>query len=205
MHRIHLLVHALLVLMLSEPVRAAPPQDAPSPKTRSATARNAPGDIAHTRGAAHDALTASLAHSMKISPRLDLPKRNLASELVMNAMGYLDTPFLYGGNTVDTGFDCSGFVRAVYRKSLGTLLPRRARDQAAATREIDAADLKPGDLVFFQTLDHPFSHVGIYIGDSRFIHAPQTGEFVRVEDMSDRFWQERLSGARRVIPSERED
>lgn len=81
-------------------------------------------------------------------------------------------PYRRGGNSAETGFDCSGFVRAMYNKSVGLLLPRRAEEQAAATEKIDRSDLKPGDLVFFNTMRRAFSHVGIYIGDGKFIHSP---------------------------------
>lgn len=120
------------------------------------------------------------------------------SDLVIGAMGFLDIPYKLGGNSAETGFDCSGFVRAMYDKSMGLLLPRRAEEQAAATQKIDRRDLQPGDLVFFNTMRRAFSHVGIYVGDGKFIHSPRTGAEVRVENMNVRYWQKRFSGARRV-------
>lgn len=122
-----------------------------------------------------------------------------ASQLVISAMGFLGVPYRYGGNSADTGFDCSGFVRAVYEQSVGKILPRRADEQAAATRVIDRQELKPGDLVFFNTMRRAFSHVGIYVGDGKFIHSPRKGSEVRVEDMRVAYWQTRFNGARRVI------
>lgn len=121
-----------------------------------------------------------------------------ASSLVMNAMGFLGVPYKYGGNSAETGFDCSGFVRAVFEQSVGKVLPRRAADQAASTQEIDRSELKPGDLVFFNTMKRAFSHVGIYVGDGKFIHSPRAGSHVRVEDMRVAYWQTRFNGARRV-------
>lgn len=121
-----------------------------------------------------------------------------ASELVFNALGVLGVPYRWGGSSVETGFDCSGFVRAMYEKTLGLVLPRRADQQAAATQAIDRADLQPGDLVFFNTMRHAFSHVGIYLGDGKFIHAPRSGSKVRVEDMQASYWLKRFNGARRV-------
>ncbi len=121
-----------------------------------------------------------------------------ASELIMNALGFLGVPYKFGGNSADTGFDCSGFVRAVYEQSLGKVLPRRSDEQAAATRKIERNELQPGDLVFFNTMRRAFSHVGIYLGDGKFIHAPRTGAEVRVEDMRMSYWQQRFNGARRV-------
>ena len=123
---------------------------------------------------------------------------NKASELVVNAMGFLGVPYKRGGNTVETGFDCSGFVRAMYEQSIGLILPRRAEQQAAATQNIDRSELKPGDLVFFNTMRRTFSHVGIYVGEGRFIHSPKPGAEVRVESMKVAYWASRFDGARRV-------
>jgi len=122
-----------------------------------------------------------------------------ASELVMTAMGSLGVPYRRGGNSAETGFDCSGFVKAMYEQTLGLVLPRRANEQAAATQKIDKQDLQPGDLVFFNTLRRTFSHVGIYIGDNKFIHSPKPGAQVRVEDMGVPYWSKRFDGARRVV------
>ena len=126
---------------------------------------------------------------------------NTASELVVNAMGFLGVPYKRGGNTVETGFDCSGFVRAMYQQSIGLILPRRAEQQAAATQNIEKSELKPGDLVFFNTMRRTFSHVGIYVGEGRFIHSPKPGAEVRVENMSVNYWANRFDGARRVQSS----
>lgn len=123
---------------------------------------------------------------------------NKASELVVNAMGFLGVAYKWGGNSAETGFDCSGFVRAIYQQSVGLLLPRKAEQQAAATQKIEKTDLKPGDLVFFNTMRRAFSHVGIYIGDGKFIHSPRAGSEVRVESMGLSYWQHRFDGARRV-------
>lgn len=123
---------------------------------------------------------------------------SVASDLVVNAMGFLGVRYKYGGNDLDEGVDCSGFVRAVYEQTLGMVLPRRAAEQARATQTISRDELKPGDLVFFNTMRSAFSHVGIYIGDNKFIHAPRTGAQVRVEDMRESYWVKRFNGARRV-------
>ena len=125
-----------------------------------------------------------------------------ASQLVVHAMGFLGVPYKRGGNSAETGFDCSGFVRAIYEQTVGLLLPRRADQQAAATEKIDRQDLRPGDLVFFNTMRRNFSHVGIYVGDNKFIHAPRSGSEVRVEDMGVSYWARRFNGARRVATSE---
>jgi cell wall-associated NlpC family hydrolase len=125
-----------------------------------------------------------------------------ASELVVNAMGFLGVPYKRGGNNAETGFDCSGFVRAIYQQSVGLLLPRRAEEQAAATQRIEKNELQPGDLVFFNTLRRTFSHVGIYIGNNKFIHSPKPGAEVRVENMGLSYWQTRFNGARRVASAQ---
>lgn len=121
-----------------------------------------------------------------------------ASELVVNAMAFLGAPYKRGGNSFETGFDCSGFVRAIYEQTAGLLLPRRAEQQAAATQKIEQNDLQPGDLVFFNTMRRAFSHVGIYVGNGKFIHSPKPGAEVRVEDMGLAYWAHRFDGARRV-------
>ncbi|MFD0667280.1 C40 family peptidase [Ramlibacter sp. MAHUQ-53] len=125
--------------------------------------------------------------------------KDRASDLVVNAMGFLGVPYRRGGVSEDTGFDCSGFVRALYEQTMGMVLPRRANEQAAATEVIDKKELKPGDLVFFNTMRRAFSHVGIYVGNGKFIHAPKPGAEVRVEDMSGSYWVRRFDGARRVL------
>jgi len=121
------------------------------------------------------------------------------SELVLNAMGFLGVPYRRGGNSADTGFDCSGFVRSIYERTVGLVLPRVAREQAAATQPIEKQELQPGDLVFFNTMRRAFSHVGIYVGENKFIHAPKPGAQVRVEDMGQSYWAHRFDGARRVV------
>ena len=121
-----------------------------------------------------------------------------ASELVVNAMAFLGVPYKHGGSSFETGFDCSGFVRAIYEQTAGLILPRRAEQQAAATQKIEANELQPGDLVFFNTMRRTFSHVGIYVGNGKFIHSPKPGAEVRVEDMGIAYWARRFDGARRV-------
>ncbi len=126
---------------------------------------------------------------------------NKASELVVSAMGALGVPYRRGGNSFESGFDCSGFVRAMYEQTVGLILPRKAEQQAAATQTIDRTELVPGDLVFFNTMRRAFSHVGIYVGDDKFIHSPKPGAEVRVEDMRLSYWSRRFDGARRVTES----
>lgn len=126
--------------------------------------------------------------------------RNATSGLVVSAMNFLGVPYKRGGNDADKGFDCSGFTRHVYEAGLGLLLPRKADEQAKASglAPVKRDDLKPGDLVFFNTMRRTFSHVGIYIGEDKFIHAPKPGGEVRVESMGVRYWAKRFTGARRA-------
>ena len=126
--------------------------------------------------------------------------RDGASGLVDSAMNFLGVRYKLGGNTAETGFDCSGFTRYVFENSLGRVLPHRADEQANAPElaKVDQKDLKPGDLVFFDTMRRTFSHVGIYLGDGKFIHSPRTGESVRIEDINISYWARHFTGARRV-------
>jgi cell wall-associated NlpC family hydrolase len=123
-----------------------------------------------------------------------------ASALTVAAMELVGVRYRRGGTSTETGFDCSGFTRHVFETSLGLVLPRRADEQAAAAGlvAVKREDLRPGDLVFFNTLKRTFSHVGIYIGDNRFIHSPRPGRSVRTEDMSFAYWAKRFTGARRI-------
>jgi cell wall-associated NlpC family hydrolase len=126
--------------------------------------------------------------------------RDGASELVLSAMNFLGVSYKRGGNSAEQGFDCSGFTRFVFENSLGLVLPRRAEQQAqsSALQTVKAEELKPGDLVFFNTMKRAFSHVGIYIGEGKFIHAPRAGGEVRIEDMRLAYWSQRFDGARRA-------
>ncbi len=128
------------------------------------------------------------------------PVRDGAKRMVHAAMGFLGVPYVRGGNTEEQGFDCSGFTRFIFEKSVGLVLPRRADEQArlSSLLTIDREQLKPGDLVFFNTMRRTFSHVGIYMGEGKFIHAPRAGAVVRVEDMRDAYWDKRFTGARRA-------
>jgi cell wall-associated NlpC family hydrolase len=125
---------------------------------------------------------------------------DLASDLVISAMDFLGVPYRMGGQSRESGFDCSGFTRHVFENSVGLVLPRRAAEQATmpGLLQVNQAELKPGDLVFFNTLRRTFSHVGIYIGDNKFIHSPRAGGSVRIEDMRLAYWQQRFDGARRA-------
>lgn len=121
-----------------------------------------------------------------------------ATDLVDHAMGLLGVPYKRGGSSVETGFDCSGFVKTLFEDTIGLILPRKAEQQAAATQRINKNELQPGDLVFFNTMRRAFSHVGIYIGEGKFIHSPRPGAEVRVDSLAQSYWHRRFDGARRV-------
>lgn len=121
-----------------------------------------------------------------------------AQDLVFNAMAFISVPYKWGGAAPETGFDCSGFVQYVVKQAAGLLLPRSSFDQVRLGVSVAREDLQPGDLVFFNTLRAPFSHVGIYVGDNRFIHAPSRGKTVEIVDFNNSYWQKRYNGARRL-------
>jgi cell wall-associated NlpC family hydrolase len=124
---------------------------------------------------------------------------NKASELVMQAMGMLGVHYKRGGNSPEDGLDCSGLVDYVYQQAWGTVLPRTSVGLSKVGEAIKMKDLQTGDLVFFNTLRRGFSHVGIYLGEHKFIHAPSPGGEVRIESMDISYWKKRFNGARRII------
>ena len=120
-------------------------------------------------------------------------------DVLLSALALSGTPYKFGGNSPDTGFDCSGFVRYVFSQAADLTLPHGARAISQLGKTISVDQLQPGDLVFFNTLKRAFSHVGIYLGEDRFIHAPASGGEVRVEDLRAGYWMRRYDGARRII------
>ena len=122
-----------------------------------------------------------------------------AQDLILKGLQLVGIHYRRGGTSEDSGLDCSGFVQLVYKDAVGLLLPRTAREQSQVGSVVDKSELKPGDLVFFNTMRRAFSHVGIYLGDNHFLHSPRTGAEVRVEDMSQGYWVKRYNGARRVV------
>jgi cell wall-associated NlpC family hydrolase len=122
-----------------------------------------------------------------------------AQDLAIYALGLIGVDYRYGGSSPEHGLDCSGLVRYVFQEVVGVTLPRTAREMARLGGRVAPGDLKAGDLVFFNTRSSPFSHVGIYLGDDRFIHAPHRGGEVEIVTMSQRYWQQRYDGARRLV------
>lgn len=124
-----------------------------------------------------------------------------AREVIMVALGLLDTGYQFGGSNPEAGLDCSGLVKYVYKNALQVELPRSAAEMAQATHPVEKDQLKPGDLVFFNTLGRPFSHVGIYLGDGNFIHAPSSKGKVRIESINNSYFAPRFEGARSLLLS----
>ena len=127
-----------------------------------------------------------------------------ASDVLFRALGLVGTPYRYGGNTPDGGFDCSGLIGYVYRDAAGISLPRSTRELISMSKPTVARDaLQSGDLVFFATNGgRQVSHAGIYVGEGRFVHAPSTGGTVRLDSLSNRYWQRTYLQAKRIIPAE---
>jgi cell wall-associated NlpC family hydrolase len=172
---------------------------APMPPTTTVPAPEASGDPV-SRFLADKGLLPSTKPVTDLAQQVRVKATDMASDLVISAMDFLGVPYRRGGQSREGGFDCSGFTRHVFENSVGLILPRRASEQANSPQlvPVQQAELKPGDLVFFNTLRHTFSHVGIYIGDNKFIHSPRAGGQVRVEDMRQAYWQQRFDGARRA-------
>lgn len=127
------------------------------------------------------------------------PPKPRNPEVVFQALASAGVPYKRGGDSRQTGFDCSGLVAHVYREAFGIQLPHNALAQSRMGKHVTLTGLEAGDLVFYNTERHPYSHVGIYLGDNRFIHAPKPGAAVRIEDMRAAYWSRRYDGARRVM------
>ncbi|MBU6286054.1 MAG: peptidoglycan endopeptidase [Betaproteobacteria bacterium] len=124
---------------------------------------------------------------------------SLPAEVIVRALSLMGITYRWGGNLPETGMDCSGFVRHVFHEAAGLVLPRKSEEMSRAATSIGREYLLPGDLVFFNTQRRGFSHVGIYLGDDKFVHAPAKGKSIRIDSMGDRYWVRRFDGARRVM------
>ena len=118
------------------------------------------------------------------------------NEVALYALGMIDTGYRFGGKNPEAGLDCSGMVSYIYNRAAGLKDAGSAADIARKGRPINRSDLRPGDLVFFNTRNAPFSHVGVYIGDERFIHAPSSNGRVRIDQMNARYYAQRFEAAR---------
>jgi len=114
---------------------------------------------------------------------------------VLYALGLIDTGYRFGGKNPAAGLDCSGMVSYIYREALGMQLAGSAADLARRARNIERQSLRPGDLVFFNTRNRAYSHVGVYIGEERFVHAPATNGKVRIDRLTDRYYAQRFEAA----------
>ena len=130
--------------------------------------------------------------------RFAAPGEEAAGDLLLQAMSLIGVAYRFGGSNPESGLDCSGFIQYVFKKSLRVTLPRTAAGMAQVGREIERDELKAGDLVFFNTRGFRYSHVGIYLGNNKFIHAPRTGKNIEVANMGQSYWTTRYNGARRV-------
>jgi cell wall-associated NlpC family hydrolase len=122
-----------------------------------------------------------------------------AQDIALFALGMIGVDYRFGGETPDRGLDCSGLIRYVFQQVTGTTLPRTSREMSRLGDKVSMAELQPGDLVFFNTRRFAFSHVGLYLGDNRFIHAPSTGGEVEIATLSQGYWKKRFDGARRLV------
>ena len=120
------------------------------------------------------------------------------SDMASTALNQLGIKYKFGGNLPSTGFDCSGLVKYAAEKSLGLKLPRRSAEIASMGKQVNRNELQVGDLVFFNTMGRKYSHVGIYLGNHEFVHAPREGSVVRIENMQVAYWSKRYNGARRL-------
>ncbi|WP_246185341.1 C40 family peptidase [Pandoraea morbifera] len=127
------------------------------------------------------------------------PERSAGQEeITLEAMSLVGIPYRYGGNTPDSGFDCSGLVRYVVARAAGVNLPRTTADMSGVGTVLERDELASGDLIFFNTTGRAHSHVGIYVGQGKFVHAPNSGGTVRLESLYIPYWARRIDGVRRV-------
>jgi cell wall-associated NlpC family hydrolase len=119
---------------------------------------------------------------------------------LIHALQALGVPYRYGGRSPETGFDCSGLIAHVFERAWGIALPASTAALRKVGTAVKAKELQPGDLVFYNTRNRPYSHVGIYLGEGRFVHAPRSGAHVRVESVETRYWRARFNGGRRLEP-----
>lgn len=145
----------------------------------------------------------SVARAAQAGPDAVADHASPGAQLVLHSLSLIGVRYRPGGNSPETGLDCSGLVRHVFQETLGFSLPRRSEEMSRAGTPVPRDRLQPGDLVFFDTLRRAYSHVGIYIGGNRFVHAPSSGGHVRVESIGTSYWARRFNGARRIAPEPR--
>ena len=177
----------LAVLPLWQPARAQNMGQAIAPEN---TAPAAVSLTSNTASASADADNSGV--NLGIARAIDA--------MLDRAYSLIGTRYRAGGMSPETGFDCSGFAGFLYRDILGFQLPRSAHQIWKFGKSVERDDLRPGDLVFYNTMKRPYSHVGIYLGDNRFIHSPTSGGHVNIVNMDQRYWATRWNGAKRIVP-----
>lgn len=138
-----------------------------------------------------------MAAPMHVADTKDMNKEQVG-DLIMNAMGLLGVAYKFGGSSPAQGLDCSGFIQYIFKQSFRINLPRTAAEMARVGQSVNRTDLMPGDLVFFNTRGFANSHVGMYLGNDRFIQSPRTGKTVEITSMTNSYWSKRYNGARRI-------
>lgn len=118
-------------------------------------------------------------------------------EVALQAMSMLGKPYRWGGSSPAAGFDCSGLAWFAWQRGAGVQLPRQAKHMSRIGQTVSRARLLPGDLVFFNTQRRRYSHVGVYVGEGRFVHAPRRGKDIRLAELTNPYWASRYNGARR--------
>lgn len=141
----------------------------------------------------------STASESEVASTLETRHASGVSDMLNYASELIGIKYKFGGSKPSTGFDCSGYVGHVFGQMAGLSLPHNALSISRLGKKVSPDELQPGDLVFFNTLKRSFSHVGIYVGNNRFIHAPSAGRSVEVVSMTDKYWSPRFNGARRVL------
>ena len=130
--------------------------------------------------------------------------KDAIGNMLLQSISLLGIRYQWGGNTPQQGMDCSGFIRYLFQKSLGITLPRVAADMAKVGKSIAVSNLQPGDLLFFNTKRGSNTHVGMYIGDNKFIQSPHTGADIQITDLND-YWRSKINGAKRIVQEIKND
>jgi NlpC/P60 family len=189
-------IFALGALLLSACATAPGPEQPTSVEVATGAPRVAPS----TPGIDTGKLASPTVLARKVRPLETLEiTRDRASEILVYALSLVGVKYKFGGNSVATGFDCSGFVNHVFGEIADYALPRNSEAMAQRGVMIDKNDLQAGDLVFYNTRSRANSHVGIYLGNNTFVHSPSRGKSVEIVDMTENYWQKRFNGARRIM------
>lgn len=188
-----------------DPAPATPPASAVLPAPPANTVKPAdaakPNELPKTSDnpkAASERLGLVQAVSASVQSAADIVFKS-AQDVTDHALDLIGVRYRFGGQTPEKGLDCSGLVKYVFEQVTGVSMPRSAREQAKVGEKVDREDLQPGDLVFFNTRRAAFSHVGIYLGDNEFVHAPRKKSSVKIANIDGQYWKKRFNGARRLI------